>query len=170
MQKKLLISSGHLHRSEALYPENDLIKTEFYNDFLRPNDLFKGFGISMYNDHRFAFLSVIRSRRAGSPSEKELRLLSLLTPHLQRAIQLHEHLLPANGLGLSASILDRLGKGIIFVRRDLHVEHLNSAADQICAGLGRSHCGSQWISPNLGSASARETAGGCSIHSQHVRF
>jgi DNA-binding CsgD family transcriptional regulator len=132
MQKKLLVPSGNLHKSEELFPDGDLVNTEFYNDLLRPNDLFKGFGISMYNDHRFAFLSLVRSRRAGPASETELRLLSLLTPHLQRAIQLHEQLLPVNGLGLTGSVLDQLGKGIIFVGRDLHVKYMNSAASKIC--------------------------------------
>ena len=132
MQKKLLVPSGTLHKSEELFPDSDLVNREFYNDLLRPNDLFRGFGISMYNDHRFAFLSLVRSRRAGAASETELRLLSLLTPHLQRAIQLHEQLLPVNGLGLTASVLDQLGKGVIFVERDLHVKYMNSAASKIC--------------------------------------
>ncbi len=134
MQKKLIVPSGRLHRTEELYPENELLRTEFYNDFLRPHDIFKGFSISMYNDHRFAFLSITRSRRAGAPSEEELRLLSLLTPHLQRAIQLHEHFLaPGHSPGASSNVLDRLSKGVVFVGRDLHVKSMNSAAERICA-------------------------------------
>ena len=58
--------SGAIHRTEALYPERELIKTEFYSDFLVPNDLFKGFGISLFNGRRFGFLSVVRSRHAGA--------------------------------------------------------------------------------------------------------
>jgi DNA-binding CsgD family transcriptional regulator len=87
----------------------------------------------MYNSHRFAFLSILRSRQAGPPSQEELRLLSLLTPHLQRAIQLHEQFVSPAGLSTSSAVLDRLGKGVIFVSRDLHVLFMNSAAEQICA-------------------------------------
>jgi DNA-binding CsgD family transcriptional regulator len=150
MQKKLVVPSGRLHRTEELYPENELLRTEFYNDFLRPNDLFKGFGISMYNDHRFAFLSIVRSQRAGPPSAEELRLLSLLTPHLQRAIQLHEHFSPRPlAFSLSSTVLDRLSKGVIFIGRDLRVQYMNAAAGRFCAdadgfGLDRNRRISIW--------------------------
>ena len=148
MQKKLLVPSGALHRTEELYPEAELLKTEFYNDFLRPADLFKGFGISMYNDHRCAFLSVVRSRQAGPPSHEELQLLSLLTPHLQRAIQLHEQFDAPTGLGSSSAVLDRLSKGVFFVSRDLRVRYMNFAAERMCAasdGVALDGIGRIWI-------------------------
>jgi hypothetical protein len=50
MPKKMLMPSGTLHRTEELYPEEELVKTEFYADLMAPNDLFKGFGISLFND------------------------------------------------------------------------------------------------------------------------
>jgi hypothetical protein len=54
--KKMRMPSGAIHRTEALYPERELIKTEFYSDFLVPNDLFKGFGISLFNGRRLIWL------------------------------------------------------------------------------------------------------------------
>ena len=33
---------------------------------MAPNDLFKGFGITLFNDRRFSFLSIIRSKKAGA--------------------------------------------------------------------------------------------------------
>jgi DNA-binding CsgD family transcriptional regulator len=130
--KKMVIPSGNLHRTEALYAEEDLQKTEFYSDWLVPNNLFKGFGISLFNDHRFAFLSIIRSRRAGAPSAEELRLLDLLTPHLQRAIQLHErfHSPPFNAEPALA-VLDGLARGVIFLGRDGRSTYCNPAAVRI---------------------------------------
>jgi hypothetical protein len=92
MPKKMLMPSGALHRTEELYPEDELVKTEFYADLMAPNDLFKGFGISLFNDRRFTFLSIIRSKKAGAPAPEELHLLAQLTPHLQRALQVHERL------------------------------------------------------------------------------
>ena len=130
--KKLLIPAGRLHRTETLYPEDELIKTEFYADFLRPLDLFKGFGVSLFNDRRFGFLSILRSKRAGPPSDDELRRLELLTPHLQRAIQLHERLrLPLHYTEPALAVLDRLTRGVIFVGQDKRSGYANPAASLI---------------------------------------
>ena len=131
--KKLLIPGGQLHRTESFYPEDELIKTEFYSDFLRPNNLFKGFGSSLFNDHRFAFLSIVRSKQAGPPSSRELKLLSSLTPHLQRAMQLHEQFLaPPLGANPATMILDRMSRGVIFLGHDRRVHYMNRAAIRIC--------------------------------------
>jgi DNA-binding CsgD family transcriptional regulator len=133
LPKKMLVPGGVLHRTEALYPERDLIKTEFYNDWLVPNDLFKGFGISLFNDRRFGFLSIIRSKKAGPPSNGELRLLELLMPHLQRAIQLHERFQFATPehAGVALTTLDQLSRGVIFVDRDRRSRWQNRAASRI---------------------------------------
>jgi DNA-binding CsgD family transcriptional regulator len=132
--KKMAMPGGALHRTEALYPEAKLIKTEFYNDWLVPNDLFKGFGISLFNDRRFGFLSIIRSQRAGPPSSEELRLLGLLTPHLQRAVQLHERLRFSPQYAAPAlAALDSLSRGVMFIGRDKRTRYMNRAASRILA-------------------------------------
>jgi DNA-binding CsgD family transcriptional regulator len=134
MPKKMLMPSGTLHRTEELYPEEELVKTEFYADLMAPNDLFKGFGISLFNDRRFTFLSIIRSKKAGAPASEELRLLARLTPHLQRAVQVQERLQLSPALGAPAlGVLDELSRGVVFVGRDRRVIHANRAAARILA-------------------------------------
>ena len=124
-----------LHRTEELYPEGELVKTEFYADLMAPNDLFKGFGISLFNDRRFTFLSVIRSKKAGAPTAGELRLLAQLTPHLQRAVQVHERLELSSPLGATAlATLDELKRGVIFVGPNRNMIYANRAAALILAG------------------------------------
>jgi DNA-binding CsgD family transcriptional regulator len=135
LPKKMRKPSGVLHRTEELYPEEELVKTEFYSDWLVPNDLFKGFGISLFNDRRFGFLSIVRSRRAGPPTADELQLLARLTPHLQRALQIHERFPISHHLSVSAlSVLDELSRGVVFVGRDRRVIHANRAAERTLAG------------------------------------
>jgi DNA-binding CsgD family transcriptional regulator len=130
--KKMLIPSGRLHRTEALYPETELTKTEFYADFLRPNDLFNGFGISLFNDRRFGFLSIVRSRHSGPPSDDELRLLELLTPHMQRAIQLHERFrVPPPHAEPALAVVEQLARGVIFLGQDRRSRYNNAAASRI---------------------------------------
>ena len=135
MPKKMLMPSGMLHRTEELYPEGELVKTEFYADLMAPNDLFKGFGISLFNDRRFTFLSVIRSKKAGAPTAGELRLLAQLTPHLQRAVQVHERLELSSPLGATAlATLDELKRGVVFVGPNRNMIYANRAAALILAG------------------------------------
>ncbi len=131
----MLIPSGALHRTEELYPEDELVKTEFYADLMAPNDLFKGFGISLFNDRRFTFLSIIRSKKAGAPASEELRLLAQLTPHLQRALQVYERLEPSSPLGATAlAALDELKRGVIFVGTNRRLIYANRVAKRILAG------------------------------------
>ncbi len=111
-----------------------MTKTEFYSDWLRPQDLFKGFGISIFNDRRFSFLSIVRSAKAGAPSEEELRLLEVLAPHVQRALQLHEQFVPARLSNESVdTVLDRLPFGFVAIGRNRAVVHKNRIAAQISA-------------------------------------
>jgi DNA-binding CsgD family transcriptional regulator len=134
MPKKMLMPSGTLHRTEELYPEDELVKTEFYADLMAPNDLFKGFGISLFNDRRFTFLSVIRSKKAGAPTAEELRLLAQLTPHLQRALQVHERLELSSPLGATAlAALDELKRGVVFVGPNRLMIYANRAGERILA-------------------------------------
>ncbi len=134
MPKKMLMPSGALHRTEELYPEDELVKTEFYADLMAPNDLFKGFGISLFNDRRFTFLSIIRSKKAGAPTAEEMRLLAQLTPHLQRALQVHERLELSSPLGATAlAALDELKRGVIFVGTNRRMIYANRAAERILA-------------------------------------
>jgi len=134
LPQKLKIASGRLHRTDALYPERDLVNTEFYSDLLRPHDLFSGFGISIYNANRFAFLSILRSQHAGPPSEEELGLLRVLTPHMQRALDLHERFatLPRSNAP-TADVLDALPFGLVLLGRDGRVVSFNSTAAAIFA-------------------------------------
>ncbi len=95
----------------------------------------RGFGISLFNDRRFTFLSIIRSKKAGAPADEELRLLAQLTPHLQRALQVHERLELSSPLGATAlAALDELKRGVVFVGPDRNMIYANRAAERILAG------------------------------------
>jgi DNA-binding CsgD family transcriptional regulator len=132
LPKKMRMPGGSLHRTDELFPEDELVRTEFYAGLLAPNNLFNGFGLSLFNDRRFGFLSIVRSRRAGPPSPNELALLERLMPHLQRSLQLHERFqVPSQLAGPALSVLDSLSRGVIFVGRDRRVVHANLAAGRM---------------------------------------
>ena len=66
-QPELIRPNGLLVPTDELLTESDLIKTEFYHDWLRPQNLLKGFGISLGGSQPVNLLSIVRSSAAGAP-------------------------------------------------------------------------------------------------------
>jgi DNA-binding CsgD family transcriptional regulator len=77
--------------SEAMVAQDVLLKTQFYAEFLRPEeDATGGGGVSLFNERgRFiAFGGHIPSAIAPRVQDDFLTLLSLLVPHLSRAFEI----------------------------------------------------------------------------------
>jgi DNA-binding CsgD family transcriptional regulator/PAS domain-containing protein len=107
-------------QSEELLPNEDLRKTEYYNDFLRKIDSHHGLAATLLHDEKFlSHLSLLRPRRAG-PFDREVRpLLLLLLPHLKRALQLHRQIAGLRSDREAAiEVLDRVPAGVILFDRD----------------------------------------------------
>lgn len=86
-----VLKSGWVGRSEELCSDQRLAKTEFYSDFLRRANVFHQCGgVMAMTGKRLATLSLLRPRKRGGYDESSVKLLTLLTPHLQRAVQLHQ--------------------------------------------------------------------------------
>ncbi len=68
--------------------EQDLMKTEFYNDWLRPQgDLRAGGGVVLANENgRFFVLGGNIAKRHADNEQGWLRTLTLLSPHMQHAL------------------------------------------------------------------------------------
>lgn len=79
--------------SPSLLAPDDLRRTEFYNDWIRPQgDIGTGAGITLYRDEgRFLRLSAnIRFRDSDAVLEPLLRLLNRLGPHLRAAFDMSQ--------------------------------------------------------------------------------
>jgi hypothetical protein len=76
---------------EQILKDRELVRTEFYNDFLRPQDWFYCCGVLTAKDQSTASeITSIRSRRAGSFTSHEVALFEYLAPHLQCAVRIHK--------------------------------------------------------------------------------
>jgi DNA-binding CsgD family transcriptional regulator/PAS domain-containing protein len=109
--------------------------TEFYADWIRPNDLGDGMFVRLTNDAKPTSF-VIAGSPASEPfdTEERTQLLTMLVPHLQQALRTQ------NGLsGLSwrtgelAEALDSVEHGIVIVTSDSRLVHGNAAAEQLLA-------------------------------------
>jgi DNA-binding CsgD family transcriptional regulator len=118
---------------EKILNDRELVRTEFYNDFLRPQNWFHSCGVSTFQDQSsISEISAIRSRRAGSFTSNEVALFEYLAPHLQCAARIHNRIAGLeSGLTAATAALDRFPTGIVAVNSDAKVILTNRTAEEI---------------------------------------
>jgi DNA-binding CsgD family transcriptional regulator/PAS domain-containing protein len=124
---------GSVMTSEQFTRDSELVKTEFYNDFLRPQQHFYSFGASIaYEESVISGVTAVRSKSAGGFAAAEVDLLHELIPHLQSALRLHQRI---SGLALrlehTSAALDRLPQGLLIVDSSGRIVFMNRLADSI---------------------------------------
>jgi DNA-binding CsgD family transcriptional regulator len=84
---------GVVETGEQVFSNRDLVRTEFYKDFLRPNIWLHACS-TVTNVEKSTFSSVyaLRSPRNGPFTSDELALCSYLSPHLQAADRLYKRI------------------------------------------------------------------------------
>lgn len=128
----------------------DFTKSEFFNDFLMPNELGFSAGVRMSNkDDRTIMLGV--NAPFGSPAnERVTGLLTWLGPHVRRAFDFYREL--GSGLagpGVSGSIPDAIGIGTIVLGEGGRVKAVSAAMNAMLR-----EASPIWLSP-LGSVQLR---------------
>ena len=128
--------SGDIRNSQDACSDGELVRTEYYNDWLRPQDLFFGYGGTIVrNGSVTTNITAMRSRHAGPFGDEETALLELLMPHLRRALQLHRRLATMKAeRSASLEALDHLAAGVILVKANAQVLFRYRAAQQIVDG------------------------------------
>jgi DNA-binding CsgD family transcriptional regulator len=118
---------------EQILNDQELVRTEFYNDFLRPQNSFYSCGVLTFQDQSATSeISAVCSRRAGSFTSNEVALFEYLAPHLQSAVRIHNRIAGLEtGLNAATAALDRLPTAIVAVNSDAKLILTNRAADAI---------------------------------------
>jgi DNA-binding CsgD family transcriptional regulator len=132
---------GTVIAGHALVPNEVLERSEFYNDFLRPQDFFHvALALPIRRRERVAAIRVIRRYAEDPFSEADLALLRALVPHLRSALHLHCELSEARRLSAGLSdALASLGVGAILLDTAGRVAFANAEAERlIAAGDGLS--------------------------------
>jgi DNA-binding CsgD family transcriptional regulator len=125
--------SGVVAVGEQVLTDSKLVRTEYYNDFLRPQDWFYCCGALTARDRSTTSeITAMRSRRAGSFNSNEVALFEYLAPHLQCAVRIHNRIARLESdLNAATGVLDRFPTGIVAVNSDAKVIFTNRAADAI---------------------------------------
>jgi DNA-binding CsgD family transcriptional regulator len=121
---------GAVHTDAMVMPRVDFVRTEFFNDFLRPQGVVSMLGTTVQSDQRRqAVLSVHGATEFGD----EHRLLhAKLSPHLRRAVEI------GRGLALrqieslvSNEVLDQIGHGVLAVDHKAKILFANAKAQHL---------------------------------------
>ena len=103
------LGSGNVVTSSMLYPDDELSRTDFYGDWLQPQNLFYSLGgIVDRRGAQASKLSVLRSRSQGAFEDSEVQFLQRLYPHVRRACELNQRI----GLAEADGALGRLAQRV----------------------------------------------------------
>ncbi|MFI5399454.1 MAG: helix-turn-helix transcriptional regulator [SAR324 cluster bacterium] len=127
------------YATQEVMPDADLVRTEYYNDWLMPQDIHYHAGaVVLRTDQAAAFVEFQLSKARGPFTQEARTIIDLLAPHFRRAIGVGLKLGAAAVERASAlSALDKLKYGVILLDERGRVAHLNAAAERwVRAGLG----------------------------------
>ena len=118
-----------------LLPRNVYQRSEFYNDFCRPNDMCHPIGVVLVNEPGARVVFTCRSARAAGEFEPEhLERLSRIAPHLVRAAGVSLRLSRAEiDKTANAEALDRVAQGVLIVATNGEILFANRSAESLLA-------------------------------------
>jgi DNA-binding CsgD family transcriptional regulator len=124
---------GVIERSAEVCPDRLLLRTEYYNDWLRPQRIHHlARGVVAREGQASWVLSFGRPKGSGSFTAQEMALFGAILPGLRGALQLRHHLLVARSERDAASAaFDALRIGVIFLDACDSPIRINSRAQAI---------------------------------------
>jgi len=97
-QGRRKVFAGNVETGEQLFSNRELVKTEFYNDFLKPNGwLHECSAVTRVQKSTFSRLFPLRSPRSGAFTSEEIGLCSYLAPHLKTAARIRQRIVDLEG-------------------------------------------------------------------------
>lgn len=134
------VPSGAARYGEELVPHNELIRSEWYNDFCQPNKFERLLvGIMDNNKDRFWHISIFRSHSLDTFDEETKKVFTQLLPHLRRSAELGMRLsLLSDWKKAAVNFLDGLPFGILLVGNSQKILYANKYSQNVfaqCDGL-----------------------------------
>jgi len=131
------LGEGEVHLCESVVPESELRRSEFYNQWMRPQGIAHPFLAILSHAGPAAtvsYLSGFREEASGPFQPEGLELVQRLVPHLQQALVIHRRIQSAEIWAEAAEgALDRISGGVILLDERGAPIFTNRTADQILA-------------------------------------
>ncbi|MBI5542640.1 MAG: helix-turn-helix transcriptional regulator [Deltaproteobacteria bacterium] len=130
------LPAGTVINSEQLLPFPKLVRSDFYQEFLRPLNIAYAMGCNLGAGEGSVLTSILllRPRRRGPFERPEMARLRRLFPHLRHATLLSQRL--GSSVGIHRNILDvleRLSLGVFLVDSEGRVSFMNASANELVA-------------------------------------
>jgi DNA-binding CsgD family transcriptional regulator len=124
---------GNVVIQQDLIPDEELIRSEYYLQYLEPIGVFHIMGVDTVEpDGLSARLRIARRREEPPFNESDKRLCELLVPHLQQAIQIHARLNRAESeRDLYAGAVNQLDMATVILDEQERVLSTNPVATAI---------------------------------------
>ncbi len=126
---------GLVTLSDNILPYADLLRTEFYNDWCRPQNLGGGVGATIErNGRRVSAVTVLLSRATIDGDPAAVARLQLLTPLILRVSQLQRQFAVLEARTLAAEgAIDRLASAMLLLNATGQVVYMNAQAERLVA-------------------------------------
>ncbi|MDD5301091.1 MAG: hypothetical protein PHD65_11445 [Gallionella sp.] len=137
-------TSGTIFSSDQHFDLTELHKSEYYNDYLLPQDKVHALGTTLdKNDSYSLVLGAQRGKRAGAFGGEQVRLMGILAPHVSRAVQVHRKISSVTvEKDWALGALGQLRMGVILTNRCGTPLFVNRAAEHMLTpsqGIGVYH-------------------------------
>ncbi|ATQ42912.1 hypothetical protein CSW64_11085 [Caulobacter mirabilis] len=165
---------GRARLSEAVISNDDLARTEFYNDFIRARGLgcYAAGVIIERNQRRSVALSLADHKDDADRRQGQLRLLDLLTPHIARAFRLHGLLDRERQQGRAALLVfETWAHAALLLSSDGRLVTMNRAAEQMAAlrdGIALSRDGRLRATTETANAALDQAIFACAAGGPHI--
>lgn len=117
--------------ADQMLPRDELLKTEFYNDFVRGIGCESSVGVTIMRENGRSFnLSTLTSSADPDFNRGNADLLGDLAPHLRRAFDfIRREQVSPRGEDNGLSLFDAIGVGIIYLGEDQKIRSMNGTAE-----------------------------------------
>lgn len=133
-----VFADGDVRYSHQVLSDAELVKTEFYNDFFKPHDMFYSFGIKVPLDKNgLLYVSTQRSQRSDAFDERDGIVLKTLLPHLVRAFNMRQQMVGMQSvLGGISSVLDAMDHAVVGMNAEGRITFANRLAEDLASDDG----------------------------------
>lgn len=123
---------GTIQPGEYKISHSDLMKTEYFSDYMRPQDNHHVIGGCICRDEHFSIqFALQRDQLTGAFCQDDVNFLHLLRPHIHRAVNLQKVMgQQGHRLEMSESALERMAVGLLLLNNQGIVEYTNPFAER----------------------------------------
>lgn len=125
------VRQGTIHTGDMMVSDEQLIRTEFYADYLQPQNIHHMIGgCVLERESVIGNVTLLRPRASGSFTDDEIMAFRLVQPHIRRALDLQQRLtgMQSQIAGQKAA-LDCEPNGVIGIDRTKRVVYMNAVAE-----------------------------------------